>query len=94
MSTYQITAVRTARPPGYQHEHITHVKLGTQDHAFPRSTIVADLRRWDGDRYYTLAGGVRADVILAHCPTCSASDYITTAPDWTTTNNLLSLRRF
>jgi len=93
-NTYEITAVRTERPPGHHHEHIAFVRLAGSDHAFPRSTIIRDLRSYGGDRYITYGGGLRADVIVAGCPHCGFGDYITTAPDRTTANNLLSLPRF
>lgn len=90
MSTFQISAVRTARPPGYTHEHITHVGIGSGV-VLTRQTVINDLRSYSGDRYYTYAAGLRADVIVAGCPHCGAGDYITTEPDSTTANNLLSL---
>jgi hypothetical protein len=92
-TTFQIDGVRTARPPGYTHEHITHVRLATSGVVLRRETVIRDLRTYGGDRYYTYANGTRADVIVAGCPNCGYGDYITTAPDRTTTNNLLSLPR-
>ena len=94
MSTFEITAVRTMQPPGYHHEHITHVRLAGSSYAISRQTVINDLRSPWGDRYFTYAKGTRADVIVAGCPSCGYGDYITTAPDWTTANNLLSLPRF
>ena len=93
MSTFQITGVRTVKPYGYAHEHITHVRVGSGSTIFTREMVIADLRNPYGDRYYTYAGGAHADVIVRNCPHCSGSDYITTAPDYTTANNLLSLPR-
>jgi hypothetical protein len=93
MATFQITGIRTMRPAGYTHEHITHVRLGTSGYVISRATVIADLRNPWGDRYYTYAAGAWADVIVAGCPVCGFGDYITTAPDWTTENNLLSLPR-
>jgi hypothetical protein len=93
MSTFEVTAVRTARQPGYAHEHITHVGIGSRQWLLPRETVIRDLRSPYGDRYYTYANGTRADVIVAGCPACGFGDYITTTPDWTTENNLLSLPR-
>jgi hypothetical protein len=61
---------------------------------FKRSTIINDLNKADGDRYYTEAAGERATVVVRACPTCGASDYITTLPDSTVKNNLLDLPRF
>jgi len=95
MATFQITGVRTARPPGYAHEHITDVRLNhSPTFVLRRQTVINDLRSPYGDRYYTEARGVRAKVIAAGCPHCGTGDYITTEPDWTRENNLLSLPRF
>ena len=94
VSVFQITAVRTERPPGYSHEHITRVRIGHSGAELSRETVIRDIRSYYGDRYYTLAGGVRAEVIVAGCPGCGYGDYITTEPDYTTANNLLSLPRF
>ncbi len=95
MATYEITGVRTVKPYGYTHEHITMVELNDRaDQRFRRETIINDLLSPSGDRYYTFAQGARATVIVAGCPTCGSGDYITTEPDWTTANNLLSLPRF
>lgn len=95
MSTYAITGVRTAETSSDPHEHITQVELSNkEDQRFSRATIVADLENPNGDRYYTDAAGERATVVVCNCPKCSQSDYITTLPDSTTKNNLLSLPRF
>lgn len=92
-STYEVIEVRTVRPSGAAHEHITHVKLAFGS-VLTRETVIKDLRQPWGDRYFTYAAGTRADVIVAGCPHCGRGDYITTTPDWTTENNLLSLPRF
>lgn len=96
MSTYEITAVRTEKTTYDPHEHITRVRLNgkTEGEGFSRETIVKDLEDPNGDRYYTYGGGERATVVVRNCPKCSRSDYITTLPDSTTKNNLLSLPRF
>jgi hypothetical protein len=95
MATYRITKVRTVHPVGATHEHISEVELSNRvDQRFSRATIIRDLESPTGDRYYTEAEGIRADVIAVDCPHCGASDYITTEPDSTTKNNLLSLDRF
>jgi hypothetical protein len=93
MSTFQITGVRTETTASDPHEHITAVRLGAGDVIISRATVVADLRSPTGDRYYTYGGGKRADVIVVTCPRCALRDYITTEPDSTITNNLLSLPR-
>jgi hypothetical protein len=96
MSTYEITQVRTETTTNNPHEHITRVRLKgeTSGEGFSRATIIADLKDPNGDRYYTYGGGERATVVVRDCPKCSRSDYITTLPDSTTKNNLLSLPRF
>ncbi len=92
MSTFQITGVRTEQPSGHTHEHITNVQISGGG-MLTRATVIKDLRDPYGDRYYTYAGGTRADVVVVGCPHCASTDYITTTPDWTTANNLLSLPR-
>ncbi len=96
MSTYEITAVRTETTTEDPHEHITRVRLNgaTEGDGYSRATIVKDLEDANGDRYYTNGGGERATVVVRNCPKCSRSDYITTLPDSTIKNNLLSLPRF
>lgn len=95
MATYRISKVRVAETVTDPHEHIAEVELNDrEDQRFTRATIVADLRDPNGDRYYTNAGGDRADVVIRTCPDCTFSDYITTLPDSTKKNNLLSLPRF
>jgi hypothetical protein len=92
MSSFKITGVRTEKTADDEHEHITAVQVNDNT-IFSRSTVIADLRSSSGDRYYTYAGGKIADVIVVTCPYCSYRDYITTEPDYTTANNLLSLPR-
>jgi hypothetical protein len=95
VATLQITKVRTIRPAGTAHEHITNVELENSPlRRIPRETVVANLRSISGDRYYTYGGGMRADVIAITCPLCNTKDYITTKPDQTKSNNLLRLPRF
>jgi hypothetical protein len=94
MATFEITGVRTEKTIADPHEHIADVKIGTGLLQLPRATVIRDLRTPGGDRYYTYGGGKRADVIVAGCPRCTFRDYITTTPDTTTANNLLSLPRF
>ena len=91
MSTYGIDKVRVAPSfVGGRHEHIELVHL-TDGRIEPRWAVIQNIAR--GDRYYT-AANPPAWVYVHHCPTCLARDYITTHPDRTTTNNLLSLPRF
>jgi len=90
VATFKISAVHVEEPPGYSHPHISEVDIGNGTW-IQRSTVIKDLGEANGDRYYTEAGGERADVIAVDCPHCGAGDYITTEPDSTTENNLLSL---
>jgi hypothetical protein len=96
MATYEITGIRTEETEDDPHEHITRVRLGgtkTGD-GIGRAMVVDDLRKPGGDRYYTEGGGKKADVVVVNCPDCAFKDYITTTPDSTKANNLLSLERF
>jgi len=95
MANYEITAIGTEERVHDLHEHITMVELDDNPNLrFSRSTIINELGDPAGDRYYTYAGGERTVVVLRDCPTCSERDYITTLPDTTAKNNLLSLTRF
>jgi hypothetical protein len=91
LTTHFIEAVHLV--PGASpkaHEHIESVKLTTGEGVL-RSAVISGLRA--GDLYFTNASPPAA--VYAHvCPFCGASDYITTIPDSTTANNLLSLPRF
>lgn len=96
MSSFRITSVRTVQAPSRDHSHIVRVRLNgdTSTDGISRETVVSDLRDPYGDRYITYADGERADVVVRGCPRCSRLDYITTTPDSTVKNNLLSLPRF
>lgn len=91
MATHSITAIRTERAPGAQHEHIARVKLAGHVQDYPRSSVIVSIRQ--GEVFYTNARPP-ARVYVHGCPFCAASDYITTHPDSTPTNNLLQLPRF
>lgn len=93
MATFQIVEIHTEPSfTGGHHEHIDQVKL-SQGLVLSRSTVIHDIR-YGTDSYYTYGGGAYADVTIGGCPCCSYGDYITTEPDYTTENNLLSLPRF
>lgn len=95
MSTYRIYQVRVEKTDDDPHDHITMVRISDEDKGgFSVAVVAADLRNPEGDRYITYGGGERADVLVRTCPHCTFRDYITTHPDSTTTNNLLSLPRF
>lgn len=91
MATYSITAVHLEAALGATHEHIARVKLLNQPGDYARAQIIASIRA--GDVYYTYANPP-ALVYVHPCPYCYASDYITTHPDSTPTNNLLDLPRY
>ena len=93
MAAYKITAVRTEQPYGYDHPHIASVQLsdGTVETREQVIYYIDQLKL----TYVTSAPGVpEAKVIVAGCPECGTGDYITTEPDYTTENNLLSLPPF
>jgi hypothetical protein len=92
-TNFQINGVRTEKPYGATHEHITHVRLAATGSILRRQTVVNDLRNPYGDRYYTKVGQARANVIVVRCPLCTFRDYIKTEADRTTADNLLSLPR-
>jgi hypothetical protein len=88
----EIIAVRTEKPIGYSHAHITHV-LTADRRTLSRAQVIAKIEGgWES--FCTYALHTRADVIVRDCPSCGSSDYITTTPDWTTDNNLLQLPSF
>lgn len=91
MATFSITAVRLERAPGATHDHIARVRLLDHQHDYSRAEIITAIRA--GDVFYTYARPP-ALVYVHSCPHCYASDYITTHPDATTTNNLLDLPHY
>jgi uncharacterized protein DUF3892 len=92
VGTFSITAVHVepALVPR-RHEHIAPVKLAGQGRDYSRGEIIYAISK--GDRFVTNAIP-QAHVIVHHCHTCNTWDYITTAPDYTPENNLLSLPRY
>ena len=91
MGTFIISAVHLERAPGAAHDHIARVKLTGQTRDYARSEIIYAIKA--GDRFITNAQPP-ANVYVHACPYCGASDYITTHPDSTATNNLLSLPKY
>ncbi len=78
-------------PSGYStHEHIGSVML-TNGTVETRAMVINNI--YGGDHYATNVLPP-AGVYVHACPWCGARDYITTHPDSTATNNLLSLPRF
>ncbi len=91
MGTFFITAVHLEKAPGATHDHIARVRLATQSRDYARSAIIYAITR--GDVFFTNAVPP-AKVYVHACPVCYASDYITTHPDSTATNNLLHLPKY
>lgn len=91
MATYTIRAVHLVQGPGAAHPHIAEVKLLGDETSYRRSQIISWI--YAGHQFFTNAYPP-ARVIVHRCPTCGASDYITTEPDYTTTNNLLDLPKY
>jgi hypothetical protein len=92
VATKYISKVRMVPSGGIlPHEHIGYVMLsdGTVE---ARATVIYNIT-YGRDRYYTNANPP-ASVYVHPCPFCGASDYITTHPDGTATNNLLHLPKF
>ena len=95
MAIHRVTQVSVGVTTDDRHEHVTGVELNDRaDLRFSRAAISADLKNPNGHRYYTRAGGFRADVVVRACPRCAREDYITTDPDKTARNDLLNLPRF
>jgi uncharacterized protein DUF3892 len=91
MSTYYISAVHMERAPDATHDHIGRVKILGAEGDYTRAQIIVWI--YEGHEFYTNA--VPPALVYVHsCPHCGAWDYITTHPDDTTTNNLLSLPRY
>jgi Protein of unknown function (DUF3892) len=94
VDTAYIDAVRLVHPLGYTHPHISEVRLlggVVQSRAEVIHNIIYGKVRYVT---YPPGGAPMADVIVGHCPHCGSGDYITTGPDTTADNNLLSLPRF
>jgi hypothetical protein len=91
---YYVSAVRTEQPYGYSHPHIAQVRL--TDGTIETRAQVIDYILNHRMIYMTHPPGAvpAARVIVANCKVCGSGDYITTAPDSTTANNLLDLPRF
>jgi hypothetical protein len=94
-STYRISAVRVETTADGRHEHIARVRIGFGAGAgLSREALVSQLQDPNGDRYQAFANGELTGVVLGRCPTCTATDYITTKSAHTTSNNLLDLPRY
>lgn len=94
-STYRISAVRVEMTADHPHEHVSRVRIGFDSGTgMSRADLVAQLNSPHGDRYDTFANGELQPVVLRTCPTCPATDYVTTKSAHTAANHLLELPRF
>jgi hypothetical protein len=92
---YRITAVHVETTADDPHEHVARVRIGFDTSAgVSREALVSDLKDPKGDRYDTFASGELTEVVLRTCPTCPATDYLTTRSQHTSANNLLELPRY
>ena len=96
MADLRIVCIRKQPSHDSTHNHITHVGIGNESGyslLSPVANVIANLKSPSGDRYFVLgASSTRATVIVHKCERCAhAPEYITTIPDWTKTDNLLSL---
>jgi Protein of unknown function (DUF3892) len=96
MADLRIVCIRKQPSHNDTHHHITQVGIGS-DAGYsvisPVANVIANLKSIGGDRYHVLgANGARSEVLVRRCTRCAnAPEYITTTPDWTKTDNLLSL---
>jgi len=91
MTEFQVGGVELVESSDRNHQHVGAVCLAQTGTKLKKSTVVADLRKSDGDRYFTLEDGEKAYLRVVSCPRCDDGDYLTTSPDDTKANNLLSL---
>jgi hypothetical protein len=92
-TAHYIDAMHLVKPYGYTHPHIELVHL-TSGQVLARASVIRDILYGRGTYYTYRAGTPGAKVIAADCSECGSGDYITTEPDWTPDNNLLSLPKF
>lgn len=93
MATWKVTGIVVEYASDWRHEHITHILLEDR-YWVRRDDAASNILSPTGDRYYTLVGGYRADVIVVGCPVCGFTRYLRTTADSTTANNLLSLPKY
>jgi Protein of unknown function (DUF3892) len=79
----KVVEVSDPRP----HRHIGRVRL-TNGEVLSRAKVISRIDA--GDTFYTV-GNPQGRVYVVECPHCEEGDYITTARDFTSTNNLLAL---
>jgi len=98
MQRKQIVCIEKKPTHHDRHHHITHVGVGRdRERANQRLTteeVIRQLKSPVGDRFYVVGkSGAESEVIYKDCPVCGAGhQIITTTPDSTKTDNLLSLR--
>lgn len=91
MNTYTVTRVRKVQAANGSHRHIEGV-CTTENLHYTRRQVVDSISA--GNTRITIAGGkIARTKPMDHCPAraCTATPYITTAPDHTTENNLENL---
>ena len=92
--TFRVTGIRVEPSANETHDHVAGIRQGTNPQIIPRSTILADLRDPNGDRYYVeTATGQAVDLAVVECPICSFPQYLRTTADRITADLLLSLPR-
>ena len=81
-----------------RHHHITEVGVGNEPakatESLSTEEVIRQLKSSAGDRFFVVgAHGAESEVIYRDCPVCGPPhQIITTTPDHTKTDNLLSLR--
>lgn len=91
MATYIIGAVHLVPVSrDRRHGHVDSVKLST-DEVLPKAVVIARIKA--GDVFFTYHHPA-AQVYVADCTTCWASECLTTHPDSVTANNLLHMLTF
>ena len=96
MANKRVICINKAPSHDDTHHHITYVGIGGDSGYSERlsvSTVIANLKNPYGDRYYVLgSNNSQSWVIYKQCPRCKhAHEIISTTPDNTKSDNLLSL---
>lgn len=96
MAEKRITCINKSPSHDDTHHHITYVGTGSEagysEHPSV-ATVIANLKNPRGDRYYVLGtNSSRSWVLYKQCPRCTqVHEIISTTPDNTRSDNLLSL---
>lgn len=92
---YRVICIKKSPTHHDRHHHITSIGLETTSgvEVISEAAAIIQLDRPNGDRYHVLAAsGARSEVIVRACPICGPGHRIlTTTPDHTKADNLLSL---